>query len=213
MTQNHKGFLQELSQKYGFLNPEYVTTKSGSDHNPEFISTVTVNEKSFTGEICKTKKASEAMAACEAINYLNDIKFGFSTNKKCILINSDYLEMINNEITINEITIKELSDSNLDIYIFTNKEDFFTNQKLPNDIIKIISPSILSNSKDICMMTYTGSLLVKNLYDIYFIATYDKFSSVLVEMIKDKNFGWNNKEAHKITKIEQIYALDKKIEK
>lgn len=206
MSQNYKGFLQELAQKYGFLDPEYVTTKSGSDHNPNFVSTVTVNEESFTGEICKTKKASEAMAACEAINYLNDIKNMVSVDKKCILINSDYLEMINNEITI-----KELSDCNLDIYIFTNKEDVFVNQKLPIKINKIISPSILPNSKDICMMTYTGSLLAKNLYDIYFIATYDEFSSVLVEMIKDKNFGWNNKEVHKITKIDQIYAFDKKL--
>lgn len=219
MSENHKDNLYKLIQKYGFHNPEYITIKSGTDHNPDYISVVNVNGKSFKGKICKTKKIAESMASLEALNYIDitylyNIKNTNKINKICIFLNLDNLEMIKNEITY-----KELSNRNIDIYLFTDKNlmsEKISDDKcsveealpfLPNEIIKIISPSTQPNSRNICMMTYTGSLLIKNLYDIYFIAVNNEFSPILIDMIKDKNFGWHNKEAYQITKIDQIYEI------
>jgi hypothetical protein len=219
MSENHKDNLYKLSQKYGFNNPEYVTVKSGPDHNPDYISVVNINDVSFKGEICRTKKIAESKAALEALNYinvtyLNNIRNTTKITKMCLFLNFDNLEMLNNEITS-----KELLNRNLDIYLFANKNDYLVYENLlndkcsvegafpllPNEIIKIISPS--THSSNLCMMTYTGSLLIKNIYDIYFIAMPNKFSPVLIDMIKDKNLGWHDKEAYQITKIEQIYEI------
>jgi hypothetical protein len=35
----------------------------------------------------------------------------------------------------------------------------------------------------------------------------NKFSSVLIDMIRDKNLGWHDKEAYQITKVDQIYQI------
>lgn len=205
MSNNYKDILQKLAQKYNFPDPEYKTIKSGPDHNPDYESTVTINGETFKGQFSKTKKASESVAALEALNYINsvylhNIKGGFSTRKICILIDSDNLQTI-----IDEITLKELVNQDLDIYIFMSKTSNLLDKKLPKEIIKVISPITQENNTNICITTYTGSLLMKNFYDIYFIATNDKFASSLIEMIKDKNLAWNNKEAYQINKINQIY--------
>jgi hypothetical protein len=227
MSDNYKDILQKLVQKYGFVNPEYVTIKSGPDHIPNFITTVTLNNKTFNGEISNSKKNAEKMAAFKALKYFNEVYFDqkvsceskhqdlmtvTSYKKICLLIDSDNLlynkSSMEGDIPVlykllDEITTKELTNKKLDIYIFMSKNNCIINEKIPKDIIKIISPNERSDS--ICMSTYIGSLLTKNLYDIYFIATSDEISLSLIEMIKSKSFGWNNKEAYQITKISQIY--------
>ncbi len=144
------------------------------------------------------------MAALEALNYINmrylyNIKNQFHTQKICILIDVDNLPKIGEEITL-----KELSNNNLDIYMFMNKTNCSVNKRILNEVNIIISPSGRSDSTNVCICCYTGSLLKKNLYDIYFIATNDKFALSLIDMIKS-DIDWNNKEAHQITKICQIY--------
>lgn len=202
ISENYKDNLEKLAQKCKLLSPKYITVKSGPDHNPDYISSVIVNNEIFKGQVCKTKKASESLAALEALNnfskkILHNNKLSLYNNKICILIDYDNLKQIDNEITH-----KEISNQNLDIYMFIDKINYFTDKKLPDGVIKI-----LSSSTDISIMTYTGSLLTKNLYDIYFIATRNKFAFGLIEMIKDKNFGWDNKEAYQITRINQIYKI------
>ncbi len=183
-------------------NPEYVTIKSGPDHNPSFISTVTVNRETYKGLTSSTKKNAETNAALEAFNYINITCFDNtkSLHKICILIDADNLPNIDNEITI-----RELSNDNLDIFMFMSKTNPIANKRLPNEVIIIISPSTKQESNNICITTYTGSLLTKGLYDMYFIVTCDKFGAPLVDMIKDDTLYWNSKEARQITKICQIY--------
>jgi len=196
MTENYKDNLQKLIQKYRLPNPEYVTIKSGPDHNPDFISTVTVNDEIFRGVMSKTKKFSEVSAAFIALENLDN----FSENKKCMLINLDNLQSI-----YNEITIKELSNPNLDIYLFMGKNNYLIDKIMTNEIIKVISPSIEINSTNIYMTMYIGSLLTKNLYDTYFVATDTEFSSILMEIIKYGSLNFDNKKAYQITNINQIY--------
>ena len=200
MSDNYKDNLEKLSQKYKFSDPEYITVKSGPDHNSDYVSSVTVNGETFKGQIGKTKKASESSAAFEAVKFFN--KKLKRANKVCILIDSDNLQQIENEITSKEILNKDL-----DIYMFMDKINYLKDKKLPDGVIKIMSPNTTSNITDISIMTYTGSLLTKNLYDIYFIATRDKFALGLMEMIKAQNFGWYNKETYQITKINEIYKI------
>jgi len=206
MTQNYKDELYNFCQKFKLSNPSYVTDKSGTEHNPMYLSSVIVNDRSFLGETCKTKRLAEASAALAALEYCNtDSLDNYSKTKACLLINGENLEMIDNEINL-----KILSCENLDIYIFVNNDDDLFHRKLPDKIIKIISSNDQLNSRDICMAMYTGSLLTKALYDTYFIATSSKFASVLVDMIKDGNLGWNNKKAYHITKIDEIYKINEK---
>ena len=207
MSENYKDSLEKLSQKYKFSKPEYITIKSGSEHEPNYVSVVTINNETFRGQVCKTKKISEAKAALEALNYINtkylhNVKKEHPINRVCILIDSDNLPGIENEITF-----KEISNTNLSIYMFMDKINYLKDKKLPDGVIRIISPDTLSNITDISMMTYTGALLAKNLYDIYFVATRDKFALGLVELIKKQNICWNIKEAHQITKINEIYKI------
>lgn len=199
-----KDILQKLCQKYKFSDPEYVTIKSGPDHNPSFISTVTVNGETYKGHSSNTKKNSETQAAIEAFNYINmtylhNVK-NSNSHKICILIDADNLPNIDNEITI-----KELSNNNLNIFMFMSKANPITNKRIANEVIKIISPNTRPDSIDVCITTYAGSFLTKDLYDKYFIVTCDKFGLSLVDMIKNDNYYWNSKEARQITKICQIY--------
>ena len=207
MSEGHKDNLEKLSQKYKFSKPKYITVKSGCEHDPNYVSMVTINNETFKGQACKTKKISEGMAALEALNYINikylhNVKKEPLINRVCILIDSDNLIQIENEITL-----KETSNNNLDIYMFMDKINYLKDKELPDGVIKIISPNTLSNITDISIMTYTGALLAKNLYDTYFIATRDKFALGLIDMIKSQNLGWNNKKAYQITKINQIYEI------
>jgi len=206
MSQNYKDELYKFCQKAGLGSPSYMTEKDGTEHEPMYLSSVIVDDKNFLGETCKTKKAAEASAALAALIYYNkDSLNNYSKSKACLLINGENLEMIDNEINL-----KILSCKNLDIYIFVNNDDDLFHRKLPDKIIKIISSNNQLNSRDICMAMYTGSLLSKALYDIYFIATSPKFANVLVDMIKDGNLGWNNKKAYHITKIDEIYKINEK---
>jgi len=210
MSANYKDMLQKFTQKYKLMDPEYETFKSGPDHNPEYASIVTINDQSFKGQVCKTKKLSESAAALEVLNYFNfivnhhNIKDEFSimmiNNKICILIDVDSLPTIDNEITL-----KELSNKNLDIFMFMNVTNNLINKQLPNKITEITVND--ENSTSICIMMYTGILLTKNLYDTYFIVTNKEFADKLVNLIKSKSLGWNNKDAYQITKISEIYDI------
>jgi len=120
------------------------------------------------------------------------------------LLKSDYEQPVNIG-NPSEITIKELSNPNLDIYLFMGKNNYLIDKIMTNEIIKVISPSIEINSTNIYMTMYIGSLLTKNLYDTYFVATDTEFSSILMEIIKYGSLNFDNKKAYQITNINQIY--------
>lgn len=67
-----KNLLQELAQKEYSCLPEYNTTWTGASHMPMFVSTLEINEESFTGEEAKTKKLAEMNAAKVAYTALNE---------------------------------------------------------------------------------------------------------------------------------------------
>lgn len=67
-----KNLLQELAQKEYSCLPEYNTTWSGTSHMPMFVSTVEINEESFTGQEAKTKKLAEINAAKVAYTALKE---------------------------------------------------------------------------------------------------------------------------------------------
>lgn len=203
MSENYKDELQKLVQKHGLFKPEYVTVKSGLDHIPEFITTVTINghsfRGSFRGQTANTKKNAEKLAALEVLNYIKSYKFNNNQIKTCILIDLDYFPKFDDDITI-----KELCYDNLDIFVFMSNEHKSTKKKFPNEIIQIITPSNNPEDTKICMSTYLGSLLIKNLYDEYLLATNHDFALTLIKIINDKTLGWDNKKAREINNISQI---------
>uniref|UniRef100_A0A7C9EYL6 DRBM domain-containing protein n=2 Tax=Opuntia streptacantha TaxID=393608 RepID=A0A7C9EYL6_OPUST len=67
-----KNLLQELAQKEYSCFPEYNTTWTGASRMPMFVSTVEINEESFTGEEAKTKKLAEMKAAKVAYTALKE---------------------------------------------------------------------------------------------------------------------------------------------
>lgn len=67
-----KSALQEWSQKNGHGIPEYVLkSRTGKDHNPLFIITVTINQKTGTGE-GTSKRNAEQMAAKELLDIIGN---------------------------------------------------------------------------------------------------------------------------------------------
>jgi hypothetical protein len=199
MAQNYKDELYKFCQKFKLSNPGYKTDKSGTEHEPIYLSSVITDDGSFLGETCRTKKLAEASAALSALEYYKSKDKSLnSKNKACLLINGENTDMIDNEINL-----KVLSCENLDIYIFVDYDIVY--RKFPDKINKIITSNNNLHSRDICMSAYIGSFLTKGLYDIYFIATSSEFANVLVDMIQDGSLDWINKKAYHITKIEQIY--------
>jgi hypothetical protein len=189
MSNNYKDILQKLTQKYKFSNPEYITTKSGPDHNPIFTSTVIINFESFEGKQCSTKKEAEKMAAFEALNHLS----GKSSSLKICLL----LDEFRSPGIFNEITTRELSNNNLDIYVFTDYTSI--NEKYPEKVIKMIVPNGVCNNT--CISTYMGFLLGKNLYDIYFTNT--NRDNILLDNLNIDWFG--RTPGHTIDQICEIY--------
>ena len=97
-------------------------------------------------------------------------------------------------------------DGNIVIYAFVGEHNHLVDKKFNKKVIKVISPSTRPDGTDTCMQVYTGMLLVKELFDIYYIATRDHFGSTLVEMIQCENLGWTPKVAKQVSKVCHIYS-------
>ena len=68
LVRDNKSSLQELLQKKGLENPEYVMlSESGPDHNKSFTFAVVIKGKQIAEGSGKTKKEAEQEAAKKAL--------------------------------------------------------------------------------------------------------------------------------------------------
>ncbi|XVF06644.1 hypothetical protein REPUB_Repub06bG0067800 [Reevesia pubescens] len=84
----YKNLLQELTQKEGCPLPVYNTARSGEAHASMFVSIVEVQGEVFTGQIAKTKKQAEFLAAKVAYMKLKECK----SNRGSMIITPAYPE-------------------------------------------------------------------------------------------------------------------------
>lgn len=115
----------------------------------------------------------------------------------------------------NLLILKDINKSNFDphhnknfnIYAFICKNHYLADKIFPEYVKKIISPSMQKNGTDTCMQIYIGTLLAKEMYEMYIIATRDNFGNVLTELINSTTTAWICKPAHLIVKPQQLIEL------
>ena len=214
---NPKTNLHEFLQKNNIPLPIYNTNRiGGTDHRPLYSSTIILNKcLEIKGNAENNKKEAENSAAFNAYEYIktkglknfniknvyDDVIYddvSVKKNRYCLLIDMENLQKICEDVTDNELKF-------IDVYVFVGKHSHLVNKKLNDSIKKIISPSSMKNGTDTCIQVYVGSLLEKNMYDVYFISSRDSFAAVLAEIINSNDIGWKNKKGYQISKIEHIY--------
>ena len=72
-TENYKGALQEFLQSRGERCPDYVCEDVGTKQKADYIVTITVLGKTFSGE-AGIKKQAEMLAAKSAMEYIKTLK-------------------------------------------------------------------------------------------------------------------------------------------
>ena len=124
-----------------------------------------------------------------------------SRDKITMLVDVENLPRFIDDLLLNE------KYRNLQIYAFIGYHHPLAEKEYPSNVIKVISPSTRKNGTDSCMQVYTGVLLYKELYNMYYIITKDYFGTTLVEMITSPNLGWIPKSAKLISRISQLTNL------
>jgi Double-stranded RNA binding motif len=98
-------------------------------------------------------------------------------------------------------------NKNFDIYAFINKNHDLADKIFPEYVKKVICPSLQKNGTDTYMQVFVGTLLAKEMYEIYIIATKDHFGNLLTELINSPNLEWTSKKAYLIVKPSQLFEL------
>lgn len=100
MSKNSKNILQEYFQQKQLSLPIYDTKRTGgSDHNPSWLSVITINDgKKFTGHISQTKIAAEISAAGIVLDYINTRQEEIKSQTKVANLNKVSVSKVVNSI-------------------------------------------------------------------------------------------------------------------
>jgi hypothetical protein len=206
---NPKNILQQYCQKHKLPVPIYKTKSKGHQHKLLWKARVILFDGSaINGSYTSTKVHAEMIAAENALKYIvksnkpNKPNNGYREVQKrtCLLVDVENLPSFIDDVVSNI--------RGLDIYGFVGKHHCLVDKDLPNNAIKIVSPSTRKDGTDSCMQMYVGYLLTLNKYDTYYIATRDHFGGALVDVILGSNeilgLDIKNIKAFEVTKVEHI---------
>jgi hypothetical protein len=112
------------------------------------------------------------------------------------------IDLENAPTFLDKVTVPE----NITIYGFISEHSARANYDIPQGGIKVMSPSLAKDAADTMMQVYTGTLLLKEKYDFYYVVTRDHFGPVLVELISSAGFGWSPKPARLISDPTQFQS-------
>lgn len=210
---NPKSKLKEYLQKRKLPPVKYSSNKiGGSDHKPIWSSTVILHSgESFTGEPCSNKIMAEMSCSEKILEFFlgdecpkKDLPLKECQSSESIVDIPSKVVLIDLENVPNFIKEGEDILKSYKVYAFVGENHDLAAKALPPWVDKIIVPSTRPNGVDTCMQVYTGVFLFLETFEIYIIATRDKFGSNLAEMIMAPNLAWKPKIAKHISRPSQI---------
>lgn len=197
-----KNNLQEYCQKRKQPLPEYTSVRmGGTDNEPLWQSSITVDDKEYLGSICSSKKRAELSAAQVALTNIGNIEedsIKMVIGKVALFVDVENMPHFADEVA-------KKFGGNIVIYAVVGEHHHLSDKEFTPNIIKIISHSTRQDGTDTCIQVYIGWLLSQNAYNTYLIATLDHFGSALVDIITSPISPWPKIEAKVVTKISHIY--------
>ena len=190
-----KSALFEYYQKEKGNPPVFQTKRAGgTDHLPQFQSTVTLSDGTqHSGNHCATKKEAENSAAKMALDSLSSTNI----NKKEVsklpvpsrLPESPPAHLGRIVCIIDYENLPNMLDSALryshlfeQIYVVIGDHHHKSDQEFPG-AAKILCPSMAANAADLCIAMMVGSLLQVSRFDTYVLVSRDKFVAPIFDMI------------------------------
>jgi hypothetical protein len=192
-----KNILQEYFQKNNLELPKYKTQRlGGSDHQPVFVSEVTLYDgRVFSGEKEQNKKAAELSAAQKV---LNEIDFkppkrsvsSFNLKRKVGI----FIDLENKPSIVEEIN--NSIDINVDMFVFASRDhpSLLKLKQTETNCIIVEVPSTRRDGADIGLIMSVGGFLFREDYEDFIIVTNDHYGDALVDCVSniDKMFSWNS---------------------
>lgn len=202
MSFNVKGLLQEHCQKRKVANPIYERARvGGEDHEPLWISTVTVDQLSFTGDVQKSKILADQAAADIALASLQESERTRATSK---ILDESTVVLVDVENLPKFIDELKSEVSKCNVIAFVGEHHPLAEKTFPSNVLVIKTDSTRKDATDTCMQVYVGCLLAKNTYENYIIVTRDHFGSSLVDTIRSSRGNWMAKNARLVTSVSQL---------
>ena len=232
MMSDNKSLLNIHCQKKGISTPTYKTRRiGGDDHNPLWISIVTIqdgdNIKQFIGMPSKSKKLAEFSSAKQATQELSkeinnenvnvdvnvnvDINTNVDINQKIGI----FIDIENKHNMVQDLIHKLKTETNftgakhtdIDIYAFASEDhpSFLKLQKQDISPVHLLEvPSRRKDGADIGLILTVGGFLFAKKYNNYIIITSDHFGDTLCEIINN----WCSNSTH-FVKAYCCHTLDK----
>lgn len=181
-----KNILQELFQKRRAPLPTYSSWCSGPPHNPAWSATVTANDRTFQSDECSSKIAAECNAADKALAAIKTERTAKLASsgithdiRVLIMIDIENLPALAGQL-VEEVDLAAIHT--VSVLGFVGHNHPFHN-KLWRGIRSIVVRSSQADAVDSAMQVYAGVAMAKNLYDLYVVATMDRFSLALRDAI------------------------------
>ena len=232
--EDDKNRLQHYLQCRGEAIPRYKRVRvGGKDHTPLWSSSVRINSGlAFQGELSSSKREADFSAARHALEKLKQAER--NNNRKPVLVReiqlpgqsfsqeqSDSGEEERKERRILLVDVENLPNfihtlyneyrhlvvSNVTVHAFLGEHNPLSQKEYPPGVIIHRVPGIHRDGVDCCITVFVGFLLAQGEYDLYLIATRDKFAMALCEMIKAPNLAWRNKRALIVSQPSHVNKL------
>lgn len=94
----------------------------------------------------------------------------------------------------------------MDIFAVIGDCHALAQKDLPIDVTKIFSPSTRTDGSDACIQMMVGAWLSQEKYDIYLVASYDKFAHNVIDLVRHDGLFWRARNGRVVTRTEHLQS-------
>lgn len=181
-----KNALQELRQKKRLPLPYYDSWVDGPSHAPVWQAAVTLDDRTFPGEPAPTKTAAEISAAAKALKALREEQKALRTDASGHEVKIAIIIDLENLPNMPAALIERLdlsSPTTIDVIAFVG-ERHPARTKVWEGISTVVVHSFQVDAVDSAIQVYVGATLSRGVFDLYILATMDRFGQSLRDAVR-----------------------------